>query len=605
MDRKTVIAFVLIGFLLIMTQSNWYKEKVLGIKPVKEQDKGQVVSDTSTTSSTDERVVVKEMEDKKEPAPKIDVAYEKEEESISSIYESLDSAGSRDVVVRTDLFTATISGVGATISSWILNDYFYDKENGVNVQMINEDAYGNLGISFLSNEDTLKTHKLPFIPDKSSINLENGRQNESVVFELKLADNKKVRKIYTFYKDEYAFDLKVELINMYDIISEHKYTLEWLSGLKYTEKNIKEDIRNSIAYVFTEGGDKESLKLPEKPNVSKQLDPIEGEIAWVGVRTKYFASIVLPGTGDNDLTARVTGVTRPYDGKNVQKIYSTKLGMRISDTDRYKKDFKVYIGPMDYDIIKQYHSGFDKIMGYGPAIIRPFAKLTLRAFKFLHSFIPNYGVVLIIFAILVKLIVFPLTRKSYTSMREMQKIQPMITELKEKYSKDPQRLNKETMKLYKEHGVNPLSGCLPMLLQMPLLWSVFLVFRNTIQLRQASFMLWINDLSSPDTITNLPFSLPMLGSELHVIPLIMGVTMLFQQKMTMTDPKQKAMLYFMPLFLTVLFYNFPSGLNIYYTLFNIFTIVQQRITPDRKVEEFSQPQKSIGKTGKSQKLKRK
>ena len=124
-----------------------------------------------------------------------------------------------------------------------------------------------------------------------------------------------------------------------------------------------------------------------------------------------------------------------------------------------------------------------------------------------------------------------------------------------------------------------------MVLQMPLLWAVFLVFRNTIQLRQAPFMLWINDLSSPDTIAQLPFSLPLLGSELHIIPLVMGATMLIQQKMTMTDPKQKAMMYFMPLFLTVLFYNFPSGLNIYYTLFNIFTIVQQRLTTDQSLRQ--------------------
>ena len=155
-----------------------------------------------------------------------------------------------------------------------------------------------------------------------------------------------------------------------------------------------------------------------------------------------------------------------------------------------------------------------------------------------------------------------------------------MTEMREKYKNDPQRLNKEMMALYKEHGVNPLSGCLPTLLQMPLLWSIFLVFRNTIQLRHAAFVWWINDLSSPDTIL-LPFSLPLIGNSLHVIPLLMGATMFVQQKMTMKDPKQKAMVYFMPIFLTFIFYNFPSGLNLYYTLFNLFSMLQQKITTDK------------------------
>jgi len=153
-------------------------------------------------------------------------------------------------------------------------------------------------------------------------------------------------------------------------------------------------------------------------------------------------------------------------------------------------------------------------------------------------------------------------------------------------------LNKETMKLYKEHGVNPISGCLPMLLQMPLLWSVFLVFRNTIQLRQAPFIWWINDLSAPDTIL-LPFSLPFIGNALHIIPLFMGITMFLQQKMTMKDPKQKAMVYLMPIFLTFIFYKFPSGLNLYYTLFNIFTVIQQKITPDKKEEDHVNLQKVV------------
>jgi YidC/Oxa1 family membrane protein insertase len=187
--------------------------------------------------------------------------------------------------------------------------------------------------------------------------------------------------------------------------------------------------------------------------------------------------------------------------------------------------------------------------------------------------------VIILFSILVKVVVYPLTKKSYKSMKEMSNVQPLLTELREKYKTDPQRLNKETMKLYKEHGINPLGGCLPMLLQLPLLGALFIVFRSTIQLRGASFIPgWIDDLSSADTIFTLPFSLPLYGDQFNILPILMAVTMIFQSKMTMQDPKQKAMVYIMPIFMLLIFNQFPSGLNLYYTMFNVLTIIQQKFT---------------------------
>jgi len=271
----------------------------------------------------------------------------------------------------------------------------------------------------------------------------------------------------------------------------------------------------------------------------------------------------------------------------VKKNYSVTLKRTIppSKLALVSQKYRVYIGPLDYFIIKDYHPTLSKIMDFGMSIIRPFAKLVLKSFIFLHSFIPNYGIVLIIFSILIKILVYPLTRKSYVSMQKMQTLQPKMTELKEKHGKDPQRMNKETMKLYKESGVNPLSGCLPTLLQLPLLWAIFIVFRNTIELRDAAFIWWIKDLSAPDTIFKLPITIPFYGDLVNILPIFMGVTMFIQQKMTMKDPKQKAMVYFMPIFLTLLFNSFPSGLNLYYALFNLFSIMQQKWTPNKDTQQ--------------------
>ncbi|MFQ5753361.1 MAG: membrane protein insertase YidC, partial [bacterium] len=240
-----------------------------------------------------------------------------------------------------------------------------------------------------------------------------------------------------------------------------------------------------------------------------------------------------------------------------------------------------------YDIVKSYNVGLEKIMDLGWAIFRPFGKFILWSFTRLHKVIPNYGFIIIIFSILIKVVLYPLTRKSYASMKEMQTLQPLMQEINEKYKNDAQKKQQEVMKLYKEHGVNPLGGCIPMLLQMPLLIALFNVFRSTIQLRQASFIWWIKDLSRPDTIALLPFTLPRYGNTVNILPLFMGVTMFVQQKISMKDPKQKAMVYIMPIFFTLLFNSFPSGLNLYYALFNLFSIFQEKLIPytPKKPEE--------------------
>jgi YidC/Oxa1 family membrane protein insertase len=164
-------------------------------------------------------------------------------------------------------------------------------------------------------------------------------------------------------------------------------------------------------------------------------------------------------------------------------------------------------------------------------------------------------------------------------MAAMQRVQPQLTVIREKYKADPARLNKEMMKLYKEEKINPMGGCLPMLLQIPLLWALFTVFRSTIEFRLAPFAFWIHDLSLPDYVFSLPFAIPIYGSQFAILPVLMAVSTFYQTKLTMTDPNQKAMLYMMPVMMLLFFNGFPSGLNLYYTLLNVWTFVQQKITP--------------------------
>jgi YidC/Oxa1 family membrane protein insertase len=607
MDKKTILAFLLIGFILILTQTKFYKDLVVPQRQVELTDilpdSAAAKIDTTARLRIDKKKAIEQIKSEPEKAEQGELS------SFAALFQPSDDVSYEDIVIETDKYIARINPKGAVVSSWVLKKFDYNGDE--KVQLIQDEGYGNLGIFFINDEDTIYTFDSIFKPEKTKIEFKDGQSSDSIRFVLDLGENRKLIKTFKFYKDQYIIDLDVKIENLVDQFDNSQYYLSWHSGLAYTELDYsnfinKEDISSAKAQVFL-GGSKEDLSLPNKPFQQDLKSKITGNIDWTAIRTKYFAMIILPEQDDN-IESILSGHTLPlYDDEKIREIVKgadrqqiEKLKVNLKDRvkktyavtlkrtmppsklDFVSQKYRVYIGPLDYFIIKDYHPTLSKIMDFGWAIIQPFAKLVLRAFIFLHSFIPNYGIVLIIFSILVKILVHPLTKKSYVSMQRMQTLQPRLNELKEKYGKDPQRLNKETMKLYKESGINPLSGCLPTLLQLPLLWAIFIVFRNTIELRDAAFIWWIKDLSAPDTIFQLPFSIPFYGDLVNVLPIFMGVTMFIQQKMTMKDPKQKAMVYFMPIFLTLLFNSFPSGLNLYYALFNLFSILQQKYMPAKE-----------------------
>ena len=179
---------------------------------------------------------------------------------------------------------------------------------------------------------------------------------------------------------------------------------------------------------------------------------------------------------------------------------------------------------------------------------------------------------------IIQVLTSPLTKKTYESSRKMQEIQPLVKKIQEKYKNDAQKMNQEVMNIYRDKGVNPLGGCLPLLLQMPLLMAIFSVFRDTIEFRGASFFLWISDLSQPDIIFHLPFSIPLYGDHVAFLPILMGISIFLTQKLSMAtmDPAQKPMMYIMNGFFILIFNSFPAGLNLYYTIYNLLNYYQQK-----------------------------
>lgn len=563
-DRKTVLAFVLIGLLLILVNTDLYQKWMLGNVPQ------PPVADSTAVKQPD---IVP-------PLPEAQSFELTASPNTAAINFARERAQEKEIHIETPLYSGTLTTLGAGIKSWQFKKY--SDHNNNPVALFNEGA-DNLAVQLATTNDSLNTGELNFAVDYQfgeSILLEAGDKRD-LVFTKSFANGKLLRKTYSFSADEYTIHLKIDFVNLLDMLQGYSYLLSWHTGLAVTEPRPTEDMGYAMAYSLA---NKELEEFDVKSDAYKRGGSDDWPAQWAAVRNKYFAVAIIP-QGQTTKGVRYEGRNTKFKDEVIHKSYQLDLAMPLERDRDFSQEFKIYIGPLDYDVVKNLGVGLEGIMNFGWKVIQPISKVVLWTFKFLRGFIPNYGLVIIIFSILVKVVLHPLTKKSYQSMQAMQTIQPEMTRLREKYANDAQKMNMEMMKLYKEHGVNPMGGCLPMLLQMPLLYALFIIFRSTIELRQAPFFGWIKDLSAPDSIYTLPFSIPLYGNLVCVLPLVMGVTMFIQQAMTMKDPKQKAMVYMMPIIMTLAFNSFPSGLNLYYTLFNVWSILQQKYMPTAAPEK--------------------
>lgn len=571
MDKKSIIALVLIAVVILTLP--YYQKLVTG---------DQVVQQTKTkdTLITKEKIQ-KEVETPKPVITEEKVSIQKQDQNIADSNESIknrllvvEDSVEKVFKISSDKLNIVLSNKGGgAIKKFVLNKYAVDDSTMVN--MVDPAINNDIFLAFQNNQgEYIRTDEFMFSTNKSAGTVFlNENDSYRIVFSL-LIDGEVVKKSYTFYGDSYHFDVEIYFSNPAKTLLNRQYQFGWKNGLPSTESYKSDDNTYNQAYVYM-GEELENYEISD-PGKGEMVT-LSGKADWLAIRTKYFL-----GSISNINTNVSNGIYFSGEGIQqedyVQRIYDVGFNARYEN--QAGDSMRVYLGPLDHKELGKYDTNLDILImnnGWYERVFRFFSLLVLKVLELLHMVIPNYGIVIIVFSVLIKLLVYPLTRKSYTSMKEMQRISPLVAELKEKYKGDAQRLNKETMKLYKEHGVNPLGGCLPTLIQMPLLISLFIVFRSTIQLRGAMFIPgWITDLSRTDTLFNLPFSLPMYGDEFNLLPILMAVTMLFQSKMTMQDPKQKAMVYMMPVFMLLIFNRFPSGLNLYYTLFNLLTIIQQK-----------------------------
>ena len=364
---------------------------------------------------------------------------------------------------------------------------------------------------------------------------------ETLTFSGALTDGTKVLKTYTFYPDAYSVGLAVQTEGAPR--QSEMYVDFALMSLK-----------GGSRYIF-QGPflwDGRSFSVNEKP----QMD-VDVPYKYAGLNEGYFSFIFLPQGSQPQLQILKTGDI-PIDR------FSSPTG-QINST--------LYFVPNKVSLLSQLNIGAEKIVHFGWFDV--IGKPMLWGMNYSHRFTRNYGIDIILLTILIKIIFYPLSVKSYKSMKQMQKMQPVIAKLREKYKDDKEKLNKEMMDIYKTKGINPLGGCLPMVIQIPVFFALYKVLYQAIEFRQAPFFLWIKDLGSPENLYTLNvagYSLP-----LRVLPLIMGITMVIQQKMTPTsvDPAQEKMMLFMPVIFTFLFWGFPTGLVLYWLVNNVISIGQQ------------------------------
>jgi YidC/Oxa1 family membrane protein insertase len=453
------------------------------------------------------------------------------------------------VTVETDLFRAELTNRGGVVKSWELKRYRTAPPEQKPVQLVYSGGKfrGPLSITVPDIDVERALREGLYTVEKNFTTLNASHPTGQVTLRFQDSDKQiAVEKQLTFHHDSYIVDIAVRLDGVtqpFDVgLGTNFGIVEWGEG-----------------FIGLIGSASMVDGKVEKETPDTELER-KGAVQWVALQDKYFLSVLMP----RQATAAVVK-------KEGDKIISA--GVRVAaPASGTSMVLQLYAGPKEYDTLRAFNVGLEDTIDFGWFIfgswsfVKAVAKPIFYVLRFLYEFTHNYGITIILLTMGLKLLFVPLQYKSYKSMKQMQVIQPRVLAVQEKFKEDRDRLNKELIKLYRDHKVNPVGGCLPMVLQMPVFVALFNILYMTIDLRQAPFMLWITDLSAQD-----PY---------YVLPLIMGATMVIQQKITPTtmDPTQAKIMLMLPAFMTFLFINFPAGLVLYWLTNNVLTILQQVIT---------------------------
>ncbi len=493
---------------------------------------------------------------------------------------SSDTESGIPIRVSTDKISAEIDPVGGDLRSWKLRDF--KTGDGQPVELVGSRSLDRgsqraHALRMLVDDVPVDLRSVAFEPSVPELQLDAGRPEGQLQLRAHTTGGGELTIGYHFNNDSY--NVGVDVRNAAPGSAERRVFWEvgWPGGIASTEPDSAAESGMCKATTRV-GADiyRKALRDLSRGDGSRGRGTYEGTISWAAVGSKYFTAVQL-------IPEALPGSVR-FDGDFSRKLQTFLTRVPMARTDAATLRYTLYLGPMDYDHLAANGADVGRLIELGPAAFRPIVHGTRWLLKVIHRVIPNYGLVIILLSVAAKLAFFPLTKSSTVSMRRMQEVQPQLQRLREKYKDDQQRQSKEMFALYKKYGINPMSGCLPVVVQMPVFWALFTVLSRAIELRQAPFVAWIHDLSRPDVLFRLPVHLPIFGDKFSLLPTLMALGMWVQTKMTgmgsmpagegMMGMQTQMMNTMMPIMMFVIFYNSPSGLALYWLVNTVLTAWQ-------------------------------
>ncbi len=486
-------------------------------------------------------------------------------------------------IMENDLLVMTISARGGKPYSVRLKEY--QTHDSLPVVLFNGDSTVFGYKFFTADNKPIKTDELYFSPADYSGPIVAASGPVSLTMRLEAINGASIDYVYTIRPDDYMIDFETKFNAMGSVIPPNttSLALDWKMYLPQQEKGRQnEDMYTGLKYkVYQEsvedlGGARQRQK---KAMVTENLLRTD----WIAYKDQFFSSVII--ADDFFLNAMVSSATADPTSRYL-RYFESEIGVPYTHGESTAIKMKMYFGPNSFTLLKKYDLQLEELVFLGRNIIRWINQyVIIPIFNILDNFIVSYGLIILILTLLIKIVLFPLTHKSFLSQAKMRVMKPMVDEIGKKFPKQEDAMKKQqaTMELYKKAGVSPMGGCLPMLLQMPILFAMFRFFPTSIELRQQSF-LWAKDLSTYDSIFDLPFTIPMYGDHVSLFTLLMTVSTIFSTKITNPAggqeqmPGMKTMMYMMPVMFMLILNNFSAGLTYYYFLANVITIIQTQVS---------------------------
>ena len=508
------------------------------------------------------------------------------------------SGKAQDVTLENEDVTITLSTRGGQLKYVALKKY--TAYQGGPVVLMDEES-STIDRRIETSQGVINLNDLYFTADRTSLTVAAGDTSQ-LVLTAQLADGGSIRQTYTLGGASYQLGYQLTIPNSSQLLTDQTLDFTWKDNLLVVEKDPEESRRRSQMNYYTAEGDLESLS--SLTGEGNEEETVTEPLKWIAMKQRFFTSAILT---DQTFPAAELASQQPPEGADVVKYMSMDVAMPLNNGSLA---YHYFFGPNDQRVMDDVAAGFEENIDFGWAIFGWIAKYVISPiFHFMEGFIGNYGLIIVLLVLLVKTVLFPLSYKSYVSMAKMKVLKPELDEIKEKYGDDMAAAQKEQMQLYGKVGVNPISGCVPMLLQMPILLAMFNFFPNSIELRQEPF-LWTDDLSTYDSIATLPFEIPFYGDHISLFVILMTLsTILYtwsnNQASTVQGP-MKSVQYFMPVILMFVLNSFPAALSFYYFVSNLVTFGQQaiirRFVDDEKIHKKLQENKLRNKDKKKSKF---